>query len=218
MSAVTRVDKTFSFLYTADLSPVGQSQTVYVTGTSNSPYGISNTAITVDESFTLTFPNPCADSSATWIIQGTDPDSADQDLLANIEYKAFDEKKKANPLVEHSVYTLVPNGLCDGLTVKYTGFYDGELLDIKINTKINDVMLFDITQFNKFKVEDVRLSMVGQVKPYSLQVEIAEYPLASNPNAGLKAYNATLTFLDPSGEITQAECEDPLVTSWTPED
>ena len=79
-------------------------------------------------------------------------------------------------------------------------------------------MRFDINKPKKTKVEDVRLSMVGQVKPYSVRVEIAEYPIASNPNAGFKEYNATLTFLDPSGEITQAECEDPTITSWTPED
>ena len=48
-----------------------------------------------------------------------------------------------------------------------------------------------------------------------MKVEITEYPTATYPNASFKEYTGKVNFLDPSGEVTKAECEDPGITSWT---
>ena len=48
-----------------------------------------------------------------------------------------------------------------------------------------------------------------------MRVEITEYPTATYPNASFKEYTGKVNFLDPSGEVTKADCEDPLITSWT---
>ena len=60
-SAVTRVDKTFSFGYAQDLQPIGETQTVTVTATSGSIYNGTPTEVTDSSTFDLTFENPCID-------------------------------------------------------------------------------------------------------------------------------------------------------------
>ena len=76
-------------------------------------------------------------------------------------------------------------------------------------------MKYNAGSNKKYRIEDVRMSLVGQQKDYGLRVEIAEYPTETYPNASFKEYTGKVNFLDPSGEVTKAECEDPLITSWT---
>ena len=61
-SAITNVANPFSFLYSKDLAPLDQTQIVTVTATSNSIYGTTNTKVVEDDTFDLTFLNPCLDT------------------------------------------------------------------------------------------------------------------------------------------------------------
>ena len=61
-TAISRVDKTFSFFYDKDnapVNPVAQKQTVTITATSGSKYPTVFPSQTDNESFDLTFIDPC---------------------------------------------------------------------------------------------------------------------------------------------------------------
>ena len=57
------VENKFLFHYDKDLLPLGQTQTVTVTATSNSKYTVVNTKKDDFRTFDLTFNNPCIDQA-----------------------------------------------------------------------------------------------------------------------------------------------------------
>ena len=63
-------DGTFKFLYSKDLDPIPNSQTVTITATSNTIYGLVNTAKTAVADFETTFKTPCTSDTYT-IIEAT---------------------------------------------------------------------------------------------------------------------------------------------------
>ena len=61
-TAITQDDKTSKFFWDTDGSPLGQTQTVTITGTSYTIYGTSLSPLTDKASFELTFADPCVDT------------------------------------------------------------------------------------------------------------------------------------------------------------
>ena len=73
-TAITQDDKTSKFFWDTDGSPLGQTQTVTITGTSYTIYGTSLSPLTDKASFELTFADPCVDTDFVSI---TEPNQLD---------------------------------------------------------------------------------------------------------------------------------------------
>ena len=106
----TDPERTYKISYSADLSPVlspvAAAQTVTVTATSSSIYGISNAAKVTSDSFGVIFESPCAVESLTEItpVTQTSPPS--------------DDYSGTNVVFNYVPFTVVPD-ICD-LTVACT--------------------------------------------------------------------------------------------------
>ena len=62
-SAISSLGATTEFFYDKDLAPLGQTQTVTVTATSNSIYGTTQTQVVQSDTYELSFLNPCIDTN-----------------------------------------------------------------------------------------------------------------------------------------------------------
>ena len=62
-TAITQEGKTSKFFWDTDKSPLGQTQTVTITGTSTTIYGRSNAPETDSTSYILDFADPCIDAN-----------------------------------------------------------------------------------------------------------------------------------------------------------
>ena len=104
--------QTFSFYYDADITPVypsAQTQTVQVTATSGSKYTTTPTTTSADASFTLSFLNPCINTSYVTI------------TAADLPSLSYIIAEPAKDFAAHSAFTvtttpLVGHSLCGDLS------------------------------------------------------------------------------------------------------
>ena len=68
-TAITQDGETSNFFWDTDKSPLGQTQTVTVTGTSKTIYNRNNAPKTDSTSFTLDFADPCIDANFVTITE-----------------------------------------------------------------------------------------------------------------------------------------------------
>ena len=68
-TAISQDGKTSNFFWDTNKSPLGQTQTVTVIGTSNSIYNRNNAPETDSTTFTLDFADPCIDANFVTITE-----------------------------------------------------------------------------------------------------------------------------------------------------
>ena len=78
-TAITQDDKTSKFFWDTDKSPLGQTQTVTITGTSYSIYGPSTSPLSDFNTFDLTFVDPCVSTDYVSITEPTQLDGKKTD-------------------------------------------------------------------------------------------------------------------------------------------
>ena len=146
------------------MDPVGDSQTVTVTVTTNSFYPTVNTETRVkSKDFTLTFKNPCFDTDFVEIVAPT---------LLDYTYIVYDTPKTKTHPVFTVKYSPEDHLLCGVLS------YSAKFEDSSVGTTDKPFAYFDNQQI---VLESDEKDLIGEEKDYKVTAEFSLFPQSDNP-------------------------------------
>ena len=178
--------RTITIDYTADLTPVDEGPfTVTVIGTVSSPYGNSNALTTANDTFTVTFDDPCADTSVVMVTGASDLAASTDHYISQVSQE-----------LSHSNFTLTTTLATDITSLcgdfNYTGYVNGT----EVSTSTDPIAY----NANNFTVDTNDTSLVGGTATILVKGDLSNYLLRGTTDSN----SGTVSFLDSCDVLTNS--------------